>query len=115
MVPYNPWLLLMFDSHINVEMCSTVKACKYIFKYIFKVPFIAVFIVMIPHQGFDKTLVEFIEQSRVSNGRSKGAPGPIVAGGKRLILPKGAKVAPVKLKAMEREAKRRLQEANVPL
>ena len=105
----------MFDSHINVEMCCTVKACKYIFKYIFKVYFSLVFHVIIPYQGFNKTLMEFFEQSRVSNGRSKGAPGPIVAGGERLILPTGAKVAPVKLKAMEREAKKRLEEANVPL
>jgi hypothetical protein len=39
-VPYNPHLLVMFDSHTNVEMCGTVKACKYIFKYIFKVRFV---------------------------------------------------------------------------
>ena len=36
-VPYNPRLLLEFDSHINVEMCGTVRAVKYIFKYVFKV------------------------------------------------------------------------------
>jgi len=36
-VPFNPLLLLLFDCHINVEMCSSVRACKYIFKYIFKV------------------------------------------------------------------------------
>ena len=36
-VPYNPTLLLIFESHINVEICTSVKAIKYIFKYIFKV------------------------------------------------------------------------------
>lgn len=31
-VPYNPFLLLKFDCHINVEHCNTVRACKYLFK-----------------------------------------------------------------------------------
>lgn len=32
-VPFNPYFLLKFDSHINVEHCNTVRACKYLFKY----------------------------------------------------------------------------------
>ncbi|XP_060962816.1 uncharacterized protein LOC115724117 isoform X1 [Cannabis sativa] len=35
-VPYNPYLLATFDCHINVEICSTVKAVKYLYKYIYK-------------------------------------------------------------------------------
>lgn len=35
-VPYNPYLLAKFNYHINVEICSTVKAVKYIYKYIYK-------------------------------------------------------------------------------
>ncbi|KAG5537451.1 hypothetical protein RHGRI_024770 [Rhododendron griersonianum] len=35
-VPYNPYLLATFDCHINVEVCSTVKAVKYLYKYIYK-------------------------------------------------------------------------------
>jgi len=35
-VPYNPYLLLRFRCHINVEVCATIKACKYIFKYVYK-------------------------------------------------------------------------------
>ncbi|XP_042962776.1 uncharacterized protein LOC122297053 [Carya illinoinensis] len=34
--PYNPYLLAMFDCHINVEICSTIKAVKYLYKYIYK-------------------------------------------------------------------------------
>ncbi|KAG7951593.1 hypothetical protein I3843_12G015700 [Carya illinoinensis] len=35
-VPYNPYLLATFDCHINVEICSTIKAVKYLYKYIYK-------------------------------------------------------------------------------
>lgn len=35
-VPYNPYLLLKFNCHINVEVCSTVQSIKYLFKYCFK-------------------------------------------------------------------------------
>lgn len=35
-VPYNPYLLARFDCHINVEVCSTIKAVKYLYKYIYK-------------------------------------------------------------------------------
>ncbi len=37
-VPYNRQLLLLFDCHINVEVCSTIKSIKYVFKYITKGP-----------------------------------------------------------------------------
>jgi len=37
-VPYNPYLLLKYDAHINFEVCSTVHAVKYIHKYIYKGP-----------------------------------------------------------------------------
>ena len=35
-VPYNAYLLAKYDCHINVEVCTTVKSVKYIFKYIHK-------------------------------------------------------------------------------
>ncbi|XP_027099304.1 uncharacterized protein [Coffea arabica] len=35
-VPYNPYLLSKFNCHLNVEVCSTVRAVKYIYKYIYK-------------------------------------------------------------------------------
>ncbi|KAL5571471.1 hypothetical protein UlMin_021068 [Ulmus minor] len=35
-VPYNPYLLAKFNCHINVEICFTVKAVKYLYKYIYK-------------------------------------------------------------------------------
>ncbi len=35
-VPYNPGLLLKYNCHINVEVCSTVKSVKYLYKYVYK-------------------------------------------------------------------------------
>ena len=35
-VPYNPVLLRIFKAHINVELCNSVKAIKYVCKYICK-------------------------------------------------------------------------------
>jgi hypothetical protein len=35
-VPYNAYLSLKYDSHINVEICCSVTAVKYIHKYIYK-------------------------------------------------------------------------------
>ena len=35
-VPYNTYLLLKFNFHINVEVCSTVQCIKYLFKYCYK-------------------------------------------------------------------------------
>ena len=35
-VPYNPYLLAKYVCHINIEICSTIKAVKYLYKYIYK-------------------------------------------------------------------------------
>ena len=35
-IPYNLHLLATFDCHINVEICSTIKAVKYLYKYVYK-------------------------------------------------------------------------------
>jgi hypothetical protein len=43
-VPYNPFLLNKFRVYINVEICATVQAIKYIHKYVYK--------------GYDRTTLE---------------------------------------------------------
>jgi len=35
-VPYNPYLSQKYDCHINVEICSSIKSVKYLYKYIYK-------------------------------------------------------------------------------
>ncbi|XP_053202450.1 uncharacterized protein LOC128387301 [Panonychus citri] len=35
-VPYNKFLLKYFKCHLNVEICCTVKAMKYLYKYVYK-------------------------------------------------------------------------------
>ena len=35
-VPYNPYLCRKYNAHINVELCSSVKSVKYLYKYVYK-------------------------------------------------------------------------------
>ncbi|XP_028093488.1 uncharacterized protein LOC114293595 [Camellia sinensis] len=39
-ISYNPWLLLKYDCHINLEICNSVTSVKYLykFKYVYKGP-----------------------------------------------------------------------------
>ena len=37
-MPYNPYLILKYNAHINVEVCSTVMAVKYLFQHAYKAP-----------------------------------------------------------------------------
>ena len=35
-VPYNPYLSARYECHINVEVCTSITAVKYLFKYVYK-------------------------------------------------------------------------------
>ena len=36
--PYNPYLSKKYNAHINVEICSSIKSCRYLYKYVYKGP-----------------------------------------------------------------------------
>ena len=63
-VPHNLYLSAKYGAHINVELCSTVIAVKYIFKYVFK--------------GHDRATVEITESS--STGNQPGQPTEATSG-----------------------------------
>ena len=60
--PYNPYLSRKYEAHINVDICATFKAVKYIHKYIYK--------------GADRATVQidgfYDEIARYLNGRYIG-------------------------------------------
>jgi len=35
-IPYNPYLTMRYQCHINVEVCSSITAVKYFYKYVYK-------------------------------------------------------------------------------
>ena len=37
-VPYNPYLSKKYHAYISVEICSSIKSCKYLYKYVYKGP-----------------------------------------------------------------------------
>ncbi|XP_071643019.1 uncharacterized protein [Temnothorax longispinosus] len=62
-VPYNPTLLLLFNSHINVEIVTSIRSVKYLYKYIYKGHDAASVII---GENIDKTIIhdeiqDFIE------------------------------------------------------
>ena len=52
-VPYNPYLLLKYKTHINVEVCTTTASVKYLFKYVLK--------------GQDKISLELVDENGQKN------------------------------------------------
>jgi hypothetical protein len=35
-VPYNPYLTMRYQCHINVEVCNSITVVKYLYKYVYK-------------------------------------------------------------------------------
>ena len=51
-VPYNPYLTTKYNCHINVEICSSITAIKYLFKYVYK--------------GHDRATIEIKSNDKIS-------------------------------------------------
>jgi len=59
--PYNPYLLLKYDAHINVEICNCISAVKYLYKYVYKGPDTAVISI-----SADSTLINAAEGNNIA-------------------------------------------------
>ena len=55
-VPYNSYLLRKYHAHINVEVCTSVKSVKYIFKYVYK--------------GHDCAMMEMSNRNTINNDQT---------------------------------------------
>ena len=72
-IPYNPFLLLKYGCHINIEYVFGQKACKYIFKYLLKgsnAPLISQ--TKYSHLGFEKAYVQVVQPRRGGRRRANG-------------------------------------------
>ena len=54
-VPHNPFLLFEYNAHINIEICSTISAVKYLYKY----------------KGHDRAIVEFRTEDNTISSKPK--------------------------------------------
>lgn len=69
-IPYNPYLLLKYGCHINVEYVFGQKACKYIFKYLLKGNISSVLSLDIIASGFEKGYVKVAQPKKGQKNRS---------------------------------------------
>ena len=61
-VPYNPYLVKKFKAHINVHVCTSIRAVKYLYKYI--------------HKGHDRAAVEVVVHDEVKDFLDARYVGP---------------------------------------
>ena len=65
-VPYNPFLLCKFQSHINVEVCTHSKMVKYLFKYIHKGPDRGTALMKGPAKNKDDEIKQYLDTRYIS-------------------------------------------------
>ncbi|XP_048441363.1 uncharacterized protein LOC125477912 [Pyrus x bretschneideri] len=58
-IPYNSWLLLRYDCHINVEICCSTKSVKYLYKYVYKGPDRVAF--EVHHEPIQDEIKQFVD------------------------------------------------------
>ena len=61
-VPYNPYLLKKYKAHINVHVCTSIRAVKYLYKYI--------------HKGHDRAAIEVLVRDEVQDFLDARYVGP---------------------------------------
>jgi hypothetical protein len=62
-VTFNPSLLMLYNCHINIEICSSIKSVKYLYKYIYKGPDGSSYLVDKSDNG-DKVVIDEIKRFR---------------------------------------------------
>ena len=50
-IPYNPYLTSKYGAHINVQVCTSIRAVKYLYKYI--------------HKGYDRAAMDVVYRDEV--------------------------------------------------
>ena len=63
-VPYSPYLSIRYNCHINVEVCLSPMAAKYLYKYVFKGDDRAMVRVEVIDENIEKNEVEEYEDLR---------------------------------------------------
>nr|CDJ95688.1 Protein of unknown function DUF889 domain containing protein [Haemonchus contortus] len=61
-VPYNRYLALRYNGHLNVEICGMIQAVKYMYKYVYKGPDRATLRMIRNENGFDNRVVDEIDE-----------------------------------------------------
>ncbi|PIC42015.1 hypothetical protein B9Z55_009226 [Caenorhabditis nigoni] len=61
-VPHNPWLLLKYNCHINVEVCGAISSVKYLYKYVYKGTTRASIVIKIDENGKERQEIDEIKQ-----------------------------------------------------
>ena len=69
-VSYNTYLSTKYNAHINVEICNTIGAVKYLFKYVYK--------------GSDKATFSFEQPDLDTNQQQKGSTNDGIQTNKKL-------------------------------
>ena len=69
MVPYNPYLLLKYQAHLNIEWCNQSMFIKYLFKYINK-GYDRITAALVPVENEDGTTKQIVHEIKhYLNGR----------------------------------------------
>jgi len=68
-VPYNPYLSLKYNCHINIEICGGLEAIKYLYKYMYKGADAANIVMERQEDGTERGVINHDEKTKYLNMR----------------------------------------------